>query len=210
MDEQDPNPYLVVGLGNPGSAYQDTRHNIGFQVAAAFARQNLCTFRKENSLKGEIAKGVVQGTNKKVILLMPLTYVNASGEAVRACVNYFRIPLQHLFVVSDEVALPFGKLRLSDYGSAGGHNGLKSIEQCLGTQYYARLRFGVGDREHGELADHVLGKFKEEEMIRLPSIIGQAVQVIQVWITQGSEPAKRACRPSESAEIERRQKRVEE
>lgn len=195
MQEETLHPFLLVGIGNPGSAYQDTRHNIGFQIVTAFAKQHQFSFRKESGLHGEVAKGTLHGTSERVIVLMPLTFVNRSGEAVQACVKYFRIPLDRVLVISDEVALPFGKLRLSERGSAGGHNGLKSIEQCLGTQYYARLRFGVGDREHGELADHVLGKFPEEERQCLPALIEQAAQIIHIWITQGSEPAKRACTP---------------
>lgn len=194
MSEETLSPFLIVGLGNPGNNYQDTRHNIGFQVVSAFARQHQLSFRKEAALQGEIAKGAL-GTGAKVLVMMPLTYVNLSGDAVQACIRYFRIGLDRLLVISDEVALPFGKLRLSDRGSAGGHNGLKSIEERLGTQYYARLRFGVGDRQHGDLADHVLGKFNEEEKRGLPALIEQAAQVINIWITQGNEPAKRACAP---------------
>jgi peptidyl-tRNA hydrolase, PTH1 family len=200
MHEETADPYLLVGLGNPGNSYQDTRHNIGFQIAIAFAKQHELIFRKDATLQGEVAKGALRGSGDKVIVLMPLTFVNLSGQAVKACVRYFRTRLDRLLVVSDEVALPFGKLRLSERGSAGGHNGLKSIEEHLGTQYYARLRFGVGDREHGELVDHVLGKFKEEEKRRLPALIEQAAQVIYIWITQGGEPAKRACAPIDHKE----------
>lgn len=194
--EEAVSPYLLVGLGNPGKQYQDTRHNIGFQVVTAFAERHQLPFRKEASLHGELAKGML-ATGEKVLVLMPLTYVNRSGEAVKACVRYFRIALDRLLVVSDEVALPFGKLRLSERGSAGGHNGLKSIEEQLGTQYYARLRFGVGDRQHGDLADHVLGKFNEEERRSLGALIEQAREVLDIWTTKGGEPAKRACAPKD-------------
>lgn len=189
--------YLIVGIGNPGNGYADTRHNVGFQVVQDFARRYGITFRKETSLQAQIGKGALPETGQKVIVMMPQTYVNCSGEAVVACTRYFRIKLERLIVVSDEVALPFGKMRLSDKGSAGGHNGLKDIEAKLGTQYYARLRFGVGDREYGELADHVLGKFTEDEKKRLPPFIEQAVEVLYIWITKGSEPAKRATASQE-------------
>lgn len=191
--------YLVVGLGNPGIDYQDTRHNIGFEVVAAFAKKQQWTFRKDATFHGEFAKGTLEASNgepgKKVIVLMPLTYMNNSGEAVLACVKYFHIPTQHILVVSDQIDLPFGRLKLTENGGAGGHNGLKSVQFCLNTQDYTHLRFGVGDREEGDLADHVLGKFPEEERQRLPTLIEQAVQVIHIWINQGSEPAMRACAP---------------
>ncbi len=188
-------PYLLAGLGNPGTIYQETRHNIGFQVLTAFAEKNHLTFRKNLSLYGEFAKGTLLGLSQIVIALKPLTFVNNSGQAVKACISYFRIAFDRLLVISDEVSLPFGKLRLSERGSSGGHNGLKSIEEHLGTQDYARLRFGVGDREEGSLSDHVLSKFKEEEKKQLPILIEQAVQVIQIWISQGVESARRACAP---------------
>jgi len=189
--------YLIVGIGNPGSGYADTRHNVGFQVVQEFARRFGISLRKEASLQAVIGKGALPETGQKVIVIMPLTYVNLSGEAVLAALRYYRIKLDNLIVVSDEVALPFGKLRLSDKGSAGGHNGLKDIEAKLGTQYYARLRFGVGDRENGELADHVLGKFTEDEKKRLPPFVEQAAEVLYIWVTKGSEPAKRATSPQE-------------
>lgn len=207
MQEKAQDTYLLVGIGNPGSAYQETRHNIGFQIATAFAEKQQLSFRKEAALHGELAKGMLLGRSEKVIVLKPLTYVNRSGEAVQACMRYFRIRLERLLVISDEFAMPFGKLRVSERGSAGGHNGLKSIEQHLMTQHYSRLRFGIGDREQGDLADHVLSKFAEEERSSLPSLIEQAAQVLYTWITQGSEPAKRACAPLESKKSEQGEKK---
>ncbi len=186
--------FLIVGLGNPGRAYEHTRHNIGFQILRQIADQHHLSFCSAPHIKGELARGSIG--QKKVLLLLPNTYVNLSGEAVRLSKDYFHVPLQHILIVIDDVALPFGKLRLADKGSSGGHNGLKSIEHVLKTQWYVRLRFGIGDREHGALDDYVLGRFTAEECLALPSLVKQAAQVVQTWILEGSEPAKRACAPA--------------
>ncbi len=195
MPQEALDTYFLIGLGNPGSEYQNTRHNIGFQIVTKFAEKQQLSFRKESAFQGELAKGALLGRREKLIMLKPLTYVNRSGEAIAACMKYFRVPLESILVISDEVAMPFGKLRLSERGGAGGHNGLKSIEQHLGTQYYTRLRFGVDDRKSGDLSDYVLSDFTKEERDSLPELIEQAAQVLYTWITEGSEPAKRACAP---------------
>jgi PTH1 family peptidyl-tRNA hydrolase len=175
--------YLLVGLGNPGSAYEYTRHNIGFHVLEAMALENGWAFKTVSRLQARLAQGVFEG--KKVLLLLPQTYMNSSGESVRLCVDYYKVNLQHVMVVADDIAIPYGNLRIKPSGSSGGHNGLKSIEAHLTTQIYPRMRVGVGDRLKGSLADHVLSRFSELEMEKMPGIVERALRSIQVWLSQG-------------------------
>jgi PTH1 family peptidyl-tRNA hydrolase len=179
--------FLITGLGNPGSAYAATRHNIGFAVVRHFAKKNGLKFSKVSKLSGEVAQGQVEGA--KVVLLLPLTYMNSSGESVRRCFNYFKPQLAKTVVVSDDVALPFGAMRLKEGGSAGGHNGLKSVEQHLGTQAYPRLRIGVGRPEGEVLADYVLGPFTPEEKRGLPEVLEKAASILELWMAQGIKAA---------------------
>ncbi len=160
-----------------------TRHNVGFEIVEAFAGGRHWNFRMEPQLRGELAQGSLHG--KKVILLRPMTYMNLSGRSVHLCAGFFKVPLAHILVISDEIALPLGSLRLRGGGSAGGHKGLLNIEEALGTREYPRLRVGVGDRTHGDLADYVVGSFTEEERAVLPSMIERAEKAIDVWIGEG-------------------------
>lgn len=181
-------PYLIVGLGNPGKTYEDTRHNIGFRVMKAFAAKYGISFHPALvRAKGSLGEGKVK--DKKVYLLLPLTYMNESGLSVRKCVDYYKISPDSLIVVADDVALPFGRLRLRMQGSSGGHNGLKSVEAHLGTQEYMRLRIGVSDRQSGDLSDHVLGQFTKEEQKELPAIVDRAIHTLEVWLSEGMEVA---------------------
>ena len=181
-DEESPF-YLIVGLGNPGKAYEMTRHNVGFEIVEAFAKGRQWNFRSAPQLKGELAQGSLHG--KKVILLRPMTYMNLSGRSVHLCAGFFKVPLAHLLVISDEIALPLGSLRLRGGGSAGGHKGLLSVEEALGTREYPRLRVGVGDRAQGDLADYVLGSFTADERAVLPSIMERAEKALDVWVGEG-------------------------
>ena len=184
MLEKVENPfYLLVGLGNPGSAYAFTRHNIGFCILELFAKTKGWSFKTSTRLQARIAQGVCEG--KKVILLLPMTYMNSSGESVRLCVDYFKVVPNHMMVISDDIAIPFGTLRVKPSGSSGGHNGLKSIEAHIGTQIFSRMRVGVGDRVHGSLADYVLSLFSEEEMKVMPQLLDRSVEAIEVWIKEG-------------------------
>lgn len=180
--------YLIVGLGNPGKIYDDTRHNIGFKIVKALAEKYSIPIRPALiRLKGSSGEGRIG--EKKVHLLMPLTFMNESGLSVRKGIDYYKIPHDHLMVVADDVDLPFGALRIRAKGSSGGHKGLKSIEAHLGTDNYARLKVGVGGRGEGELAGHVLGKFTEKEQNDLPEIIDRAITALELWIADGAEPA---------------------
>jgi PTH1 family peptidyl-tRNA hydrolase len=152
--------YLVVGLGNPGMKYENTRHNIGFKVLDSFISGFDTAF--ETIKLGEVAK--VKHKGRTLVLLKPNTFMNLSGKAVNYYMQQEKIPLENVLIVTDDIALPFGKLRLKGKGSDGGHNGLKHIAQTLGTTNYARLRFGVGNEFlKGRQVDYVLGEWDEEE-----------------------------------------------
>lgn len=174
---------LIVGLGNPGKAYDGTRHNIGFAAVEKFARKHGLEFKKQLKFKGSLATGKVG--EDSVILLMPLTFMNLSGEAVVLVMHYFQIDLSRLLILTDDVALALGQLRIRINSSSGGHNGLKSIEQCLQTDRYPRLRIGVGDREQGDLADHVLSQFSEGEEKLVPGVLDRVVQAVEIWLDKG-------------------------
>lgn len=182
MQEESPF-YLVVGLGNPGSAYEFTRHNIGFHILETWAQKKGWNVKDVSRLQGRLAQGTFEG--KKVLLLLPMTYMNSSGESARLCVDYFKVAPNNIMVVTDDIAIPFATLRMKPSGSSGGHNGLKSIEAHIGTQIYPRMRVGVGDRIHGSLADHVLSRFNEEEVKQLPQLLDRSARAIEVWIKEG-------------------------
>lgn len=173
---------LIVGLGNPGKKYELTRHNFGQMVLSAFAESSSFSFKKERDLKGELAKG--DWKEKKLFLLFPTTYVNLSGESVRKTMQFFKIPTEDVLILSDDVALPFGTLRFRVKGSAGGHNGLKDIEEQLGTQEYQRLKLGVSEPAVGYLEDYVLAPFTKEEQEKIPEITTQAINFIEEWLFQ--------------------------
>ena len=176
---------LIVGLGNPGKKYDLTRHNFGQMVLYAFAEKHHFSFKKEREFKGEIARG--RWKEERVLLLFPTTYMNLSGQAVRKTVSFYKIPIEDLLIISDDAALPFGTLRSRNSGSAGGHNGLKSIEESLGTRDYPRLKLGVGEATVGLLEDHVLSPFTKEEQEKLPEMITQGVRYLEEWLSRENE-----------------------
>lgn len=156
--------YLIVGLGNKGEEYAETRHNIGFKVAEKIAETMDVPFKSANF--GLLAEGKHKG--RKVFVLKPDTYMNLSGNAVRFWLQKENIPLENLMIVTDDLALPFGALRMRKKGSDAGHNGLKNIQEVLQTQDYARLRFGISaEFSEGKQVDYVLGKWSEEEKEKL-------------------------------------------
>lgn len=175
--------YVIVGLGNPGKAYAQTRHNVGSCVVQALADKHQWRFVRSKPLQGSVARGVLG--DKKIVLLMPETYMNSSGQAVQAVLSYHELPLTQMCVVCDDINLPFGSLRMRAFGGSGGHNGLKSIDAHVGTNEYPRLRIGVGDRKEGDLADHVLSQFLPEEQKQLPEILEKACSSLLLWIEQG-------------------------
>ena len=174
--------YLVVGLGNIGSEYAETRHNIGFKVADAFTEASAASFSPGRY--GDIATTKLRG--RPVVVLKPSTYMNLSGKAVDYWLRKEKISLDGLLVITDDLALPFGKQRLRLKGSDGGHNGLKSINAVLGRNDYARLRIGVGNEfERGRQVDYVLGEWNEEERNILPQRIEVAVETVRSFISVG-------------------------
>ncbi|WP_342329458.1 aminoacyl-tRNA hydrolase [Pedobacter sp. FW305-3-2-15-E-R2A2] len=174
--------YLIVGLGNIGPEYMDTRHNIGFNIAdelvkdlgGSFSNVRLAYYA-EVSFKG-----------KKLHVIKPTTYMNLSGKSVNYYMQELRIPLENVLVIVDDLALPLGKLRLKMQGSSAGHNGLKSIEGLCGGQGYPRLRFGISDNfAKGRQADYVLGPFDKDELPELPALIDKSVDLIKSFVTIG-------------------------
>lgn len=168
---------LIVGLGNPGDEYKMTRHNLGFMVVQSFAEKCGLILKKEKAFKAETARGVVK--DKKVHLLNPHTFMNVSGQAVRRYMDYYQLGVENVIVVSDDVELPFGRMRLREKGSAGGHNGLKSIEQFLGTNVYLRLKMGIGKVPKTAMTSHVLGSFSKDEKDLLESFIERGVTCLE-------------------------------
>jgi peptidyl-tRNA hydrolase, PTH1 family len=179
--------YLIVGLGNPGSKFEKTRHNIGFWVVDELARRYGLSFGKTER-KAQSADGVIR--QKRVLLAKPQTYMNASGEAVRSLVDFYKIDLPNLIVVHDDLDIPLGTLRIRKSGSAGGQNGIKSIIQHVGTQDFARVRVGIG-RPPGRMdpAAYVLEPFKGDDEITARLMMERAANAVETWLTDSLDLA---------------------
>ena len=180
--------WLVVFLGNPGLKYEGTRHNAGFMACDALAKArgvsvNRARFR---ALTGKCSIG-----GESVLLMKPQTYMNLSGEAVKQAADFYKIKAENIIVVSDEVSLPIGKLRIRQKGSAGGHNGLKNIIQQLGTDQFPRIRMGVGAPPHPDydMADWVLSTFKNQDAADMEESAKRAAEAVECYITQGAQKA---------------------
>jgi PTH1 family peptidyl-tRNA hydrolase len=170
--------YLIVGLGNIGSKYENTRHNIGFKTLDAFAKASNVFF-EPNRLADTAS---VKFKGRSLLLVKPTTFMNLSGKAVNYWLQAEKIPLERLLIITDDIALPFGALRLKGKGSDGGHNGLKNIQEVLGTQNYPRLRFGVGNEfSKGKQVDYVLGEWSPEESEILGERLDKVQQIIQAF-----------------------------
>jgi PTH1 family peptidyl-tRNA hydrolase len=182
------NVHLIVGLGNPGADYARTRHNAGFLVAERLAERWRASWGYEKKFNARLA--VDARGERRVLLCEPLTYMNSSGEAVGAVVGFYRVPLARVLVVVDDADLPLGELRLRPGGGSGGHHGLESIEQHLGTQTYARLRVGIG-RQGGarEIAGYVLGRFSSTEAALADKVITVASDLAETWLEAGIQKA---------------------
>ena len=180
--------WIVVFLGNPGPKYRDTRHNAGFMAADAMEKKLGVSINKLR-LKALTAQATLGG--EKVLLLKPQTYMNLSGESVSPAAAFYKVPPEHIIVVSDEVSLPIGKLRIRKSGSAGGHNGLKNIIAMLGTDAFPRIRMGVGAPPHADydMADWVLSSFKNQDAEDMLAAAARAAQAAQCYITQGADRA---------------------
>ena len=183
LDESDPmKKYLIAGLGNIGPEYAHTRHNIGFQIADRLALQEGVSF--EAARLGDVTTLKIKG--RSVLLLKPSTYMNRSGKAVQYWLDKEKIPLEHLLVVTDDLNLPFGTLRLKTQGSDGGHNGLRDIQTVLGSMAYARFRFGIGSEfSRGRQTDYVLGTWSEEELAAMPERLDRGAALVKSFVLAG-------------------------
>lgn len=183
-----PVSWLVVGLGNPGAKYENTRHNVGFMTADALAGRNGEPIRrvKYHALTIEAVIG-----GQSVLLMKPTTFMNLSGQAVSEAARFYKIPADHVLVISDDVDLPLGKLRIRKSGSAGGHNGLKNIIQQLGTDQFPRLKIGVGGKPHPDynMADWVLGQFQGEDKKTIDAAVARAADAVECLLADGIDRA---------------------
>lgn len=180
---------LVAGLGNPGPRYRGTRHNVGFDVLDRVAARHGLVF---DAAPAE-ALAARWRTGDGVLLVKPLSFMNLSGEAVAALARYYRIDVNDVLIVCDDVNLPLGRLRARASGSDGGHNGLKSVAQHLGTTAYARLRIGVGrGDDRRDLAAHVLARFEPEEQAGVDDAIARSADAVELWVAQGLAPVMNA------------------
>ena len=193
--------YLIVGLGNIGVEYANTRHNMGFMVLDAWAQASNIVFES-----GRYAStATISFKGRKFTLVKPSTYMNLSGKAVRYWMNELKIPVENLLVLSDDLNIPFGTLRLRKNGSAGGHNGLTNITELIGTQDYARIRIGIGNEfGRGQQVNYVLGGLTSEEKEQMPDICKRVIDGIKAWATVGADRAMNVIntkpKPKENAE----------
>ena len=178
--------YLIAGLGNIGPEYELTRHNIGFLILDRLADNHQVNFEQGR----HVFRTEINHKGRSLQLIKPTTYMNLSGKAISFWLQQLKIPKENLLVVTDDIALPFGKIRIKPRGSAGGHNGLKNIEQLLGGQDYARLRFGVGDDFHkGRQVEYVLSPFGQKELDELVPLMDRSIEAIQAFCSIGIERA---------------------
>ncbi len=179
---------LIVGLGNPGRKYENTRHNVGFLVIDHLATTWKCKLQPERKFLG-IYGEVNQVGVGKFRLFKPTTYMNLSGQAVRAVVNWYQLPAASVLIIYDDMDLPFGKVRLRASGSPGSHNGMKSITSHLGTKNVSRLRIGIGSARNTEVVDYVLGTFSSQELTVIPSLLRLAEEIIIMMKKEGISKA---------------------
>ena len=180
--------WQLVCLGNPGDQYENTRHNVGWMVADEVADRRTAPIQR---LKFKALTNILTISGEKVLVMKPVTYMNLSGEAVRPAADFYKVPPEHILVVSDDTALAVGRLRIRKGGSAGGHNGLKNIIQQLGTDQFPRLRVGVGEKPHPDydLADWVLGRFTGEDKKAIDASVRRAADAVECILKDGLDRA---------------------
>ena len=176
--------FLIVGLGNPGAEYAKTRHNAGFLLVEKLAADWRAEWKNERRFSAHVSR--VERHGRRVLLCQPQTFMNSSGEAVGGLAGFYRLPLKQLLVAVDDADLPLGEIRLRPGGSSGGHHGLGSIEQHLGSRDYARLRIGIGRKDDArEITDHVLGRFDSVEMVLMEKVLDRAAGQAECWLNDG-------------------------
>ena len=180
--------WLLVGLGNPGTKYESTRHNMGWLALDSLMEKEKFTL---NKLRFKAWTGMLDYKGHKILVMKPQTYMNLSGESVGEAARFYKVPADHVLVISDDVDLPLGKLRIRKGGSAGGHNGLKSVIQHLGTDRFPRLRIGVGGKPHPDydMADWVLGRLQGEDKKAMDAAVKRAADGVECIIAQGCDRA---------------------
>ncbi len=180
-------PQLIVGLGNPGTKYDQTRHNIGFVAIDSLARTWQINLSEHRKFQGIFGEG--QAASGKMRLLKPTTYMNLSGQSIRAVMDWYKLPAEAVLIIYDDMDLPLGKIRLRQSGSAGGHNGMKSAIAHLGSQNFPRLRIGIGAPKEGEpdkqVISHVLGRFSSSEDRLLPEVLNLIRDAVEMSLKQG-------------------------
>jgi len=180
--------HLIVGLGNPGAAYAQTRHNAGFLLVERLAQRWKWNWAEERKFKARVAKG--QQAGKRVLICQPQTFMNLSGETVGAVAGFYQVTPDRVLVAVDDADLPLGEIRLRASGSSGGHHGLGSIEQHLASRTFPRLRIGIGRREGArEITDFVLGRFEEAESVSMGKVLDRASDQVECWVDGGIEKA---------------------
>jgi len=191
---------LVVGLGNPGSRYEKTRHNLGFRVVDVLAGRWRIEVNRQK-FNAWVGEGLVAG--QRTLLLKPTTFMNLSGQAVQPAVAFYKVPLEELLVISDDLDLPIGALRIRASGSSGGHRGLESVIGLLGSDGFARVRIGIGRAERTDAVSHVLGGFSPEEEAEVDAAVQRAADAVECWIADGVTAAmnrfNRTERPNHGA-----------
>ncbi len=182
--------YCIVGLGNPGRQYEETKHNVGFKVIDRLAEKYDIKVDKFKN-KAFVGDGTIR--NKRVLLVKPQTYMNLSGESVREIVNFYKIPLERFVVIFDDTSLPCGSVRIREKGSHGGHNGIRNIIDQMGTDQFYRIKVGIGEKPSGwDLADYVLGKFNEDDLPAMDEGMDKAVKGVELMLSRGiAEAANR-------------------
>ncbi|MBM3244977.1 MAG: aminoacyl-tRNA hydrolase [Candidatus Omnitrophica bacterium] len=190
---------LIVGLGNPGILYTNSRHNIGFTAVKAFAKRNRAVLKRDSSVSSFTAKSRI--ANQAVIMALPLTFMNLSGVAVKKLIAKYKIDLSNILVVCDDLDLDLGRLRIREKGSSGGHRGINSIINSLGTNNFARLRIGIG-RPEGDIdsADYVLSSFRRHEKCRVGKIVEKSADCLDAWLTEGLTAAMNNYNKKEQVE----------
>ena len=180
--------HLIVGLGNPGAEYSETRHNAGFMLVESAAGLWRAGWTKERKFVARVARAQTGG--RQILLVEPQTFMNLSGETVGALVKFYQVPLEKILVAVDDADLPLGEIRLRPGGGTGGHHGLESVTQHLGSREYARLRIGIGRRNaERQITGHVLGRFSAEENELLEKVLKRAVGQIECWLDAGLQKA---------------------